>query len=123
MTCDPSSVSVSLTTLLKRCTTTESCDYSATATVQAVTHFSCNTYTIPADGTFTPTIAPSPIQLVVIDSPREVEIQLNGGVDWHRVDRLWIMTTALTEIEFRNLLLDPPEDVKVDVYLVEGTIL
>lgn len=123
MTCDPSNVSVSLTALLKRCTTKDSCDYAITATLQEVTHFSCNTYTIPADGTFTPTVSPSPVQLVILDAPSEFEIRVNGGAEWLRVDRMMIWTTSLTEIEFRNELLDPPEDLVVDVYFVEGVVL
>lgn len=122
-TCDPNSPSVSFTGTLDRCTRRASCKYPVSFTLRNANGFSCHNETIQAGASSTITPSPAPANMVHIDTPQPVEVRFNGGADWLRVDRLFLATMTVTEMEIRNQIGSPPSDVAVEVYFAQGDVL
>lgn len=122
-TCDPSSPSVSFVGKLERCTARASSPYPVSFTLRDAKGFSCHNESVAAGATITVTPSPSPANMILIDTPRAIEIQLNNSTTWLRVDRLFLATMTVTTVDIRNTLETPPLDIAVEIYFAQGTVV
>jgi hypothetical protein len=83
----------------------------------------CPTQKTVAGGASEVFTAPTPTNFMMITVPRPVRVHLNGGTEDIPVERLLLITGAVTSVEVFNDVDTPLKDMDVKIVFANGTYL
>lgn len=99
--------------------------FSVAAGISGVSDFDSVTRTLAPGATGETVLPPtSPANGLIIKTPKQMRIRLNGGAEYIRCDRqLVLIGGQITQVELNNDVLAQPKQVTIEVIFITGDTL